>query len=90
MLERISDKVPAFPVHLQAASKRDAVRAAVMAADPSGEGHLSSEQLELALGTAGLKFTRHQVGAADNEAGHMLSGSVRIGAECAHSYRVTQ
>jgi hypothetical protein len=53
----------------QAASKRDAVHAAVMAADPSGEGHLSSEQLEQAFAAAGLKFTRHQV--------NMLSGWAR-------------
>jgi hypothetical protein len=37
------------------------VRAAVLAADPSGEGYLTSEQLEQGLAAAGLKFTRHQV-----------------------------
>jgi hypothetical protein len=46
---------------LQAAGKADAVRAAVLAADPSGEGYLTSEQLEQGLAAAGLKFTRHQV-----------------------------
>lgn len=45
----------------QAAGKGEAVRAAVMAADPSGQGYLTNEQLEQGLAAAGLKFTQHQV-----------------------------
>lgn len=37
------------------------MRAAVTAADVSGAGYLTSEQLEQAMAAAGLKFTRHQV-----------------------------
>lgn len=59
-------------VTVQAASKRDAVHAAVMAADPSGEGYLSSEQLEQALAAAGLKFTRHQVRMLDEVAAYKV------------------
>lgn len=46
---------------MQAAGKVEAVRAAVMAADPSDQGYLTNEQLEQGLAAAGLKFTRHQV-----------------------------
>lgn len=37
------------------------MRAALLSADASGQGFLTSEQLEQGLAAAGLKFTRHQV-----------------------------
>lgn len=56
---------PAVPFAIwcavQAAGKPEVVRAAVTAADNSGQGCLTSEQLEQGLAAAALKFTRHQV-----------------------------
>lgn len=46
----------------QVASKAGAVRASLVAADGAGgAGFLTSEALEGALGSCGLKFTCHQV-----------------------------
>jgi hypothetical protein len=45
----------------QAASRADAVHTAITAADGSGTGYLTTEQLEQGMAAAGLKFTKHQV-----------------------------
>ncbi len=44
----------------QAAGREEAIRTALIESDTHGSGLLSQEQLEAALGAAGLKFTRHQ------------------------------
>ncbi|KAF6256559.1 hypothetical protein COO60DRAFT_1627135 [Scenedesmus sp. NREL 46B-D3] len=48
-------------LRVQAASRADAVRTALIETDSQGVGYLTCEQLGQALSRAGLKFTRHQV-----------------------------
>mmetsp|Transcript_40195 Transcript_40195/g.89186 ORF Transcript_40195/g.89186 Transcript_40195/m.89186 type:complete len:635 (-) Transcript_40195:736-2640(-) len=62
----------------QVAGREDAVRTAFIEMDKNGSGVLSGEELEAALGSAGLKFTRHQAISLKRRMDKDKSGTVSI------------
>lgn len=62
----------------QVAGREDLVRTAFIEMDKNGSGLLSGEELEGALASAGLKFTRHQAIALKRRLDRDRSGSVSI------------